>query len=198
MKPDFDELLGAGGAGDDELAELRNVHELLLSATPAPVLPRRLRRRPRPPRDHRSRFGVVPRALLAGAAAFTAIAFGVGYELGHQGSPTPFRAAFTRTMHGLGADRGANATIAVGGRDGDGNWPLAMTVTGLPRLARGGFYQLYLTRRGKPELLCGDFRSGPGEVTSVRLNAPGELDEYSGWIVTARVGGRSSRALLTT
>jgi len=45
--PDFDDIVGTEGSLE-ELAELRQVHNLLLSAEPPPALPERLRGAPRP------------------------------------------------------------------------------------------------------------------------------------------------------
>ena len=84
MSPDFDELFADDAAAPEELAELRTVHELLLSASPPPSLPARLARAPRVGRPERR---WLPRrrgraALAFVAAAGTAAAFALGYNLG--------------------------------------------------------------------------------------------------------------------
>ena len=197
MSPDFDELFADDDAAPEELAELRTVHELLLSASPPPQLPRRLARAPRIARPKRRWLPRRPaRATLAlVAAAGTAAAFALGYNLG---GTAGFQPQFSRTMYGLAPVASARATIDVGRRDPSGNWPLRMTVRNLPPLPRHGWYQLFLTKKGEPGVLCGVFQTTRGSVTHVQLNAPGDLKEYRGWIVTAHVPGRVPHPLLTT
>jgi hypothetical protein len=197
VSPDFDELVG----GDEEMPleereRLRHVHQLLLSATPAPRLPRRLAR---PPAVRRRGLRVARRpvrtVLGAAAAVAVAAAFGIGYVLGHVGG---FPSSYTEAMHGVGSLAAASASIEVGRRDASGNRPLEMAVRGLPALPRDGWYDLYLTKGGKPEALCGTFKVGTNAVTHVQLNAPADLGEYDGWVVEARVPGQHGRVLLTT
>jgi hypothetical protein len=196
VSPDFDELFTDDDSTAEELAELRHVHELLLSASPPPRLPRRLRRSAHVSRlatGRRRSRGRVMVALTAAAAAVAA--FVVGYNAGRSGG---FEPIFTRTMHGVAPVANASATIEVGKRDQGGNWPLSMAVRGLPRLPHHDWYQLYLTKKGKPNVLCGTFQTTGTRLTHVQLNAPGDLDEYSGWIVTAHIPGQQPHALLTT
>jgi hypothetical protein len=197
VSPDFDELLGEDeDMSLEERERLRQVHELLLSASPAPRLSRRLARPPSVRRGPR-RIASRPFRTALGVAAATAVAaaFGVGYVLGHVGG---FPSSFTRSMHGVGSVSSARASIEVGQRDASGNRPLEMAVRGLPALPSNGWYDLYLTKKGKPEALCGTFKVGRNVVTHVRLNAPGDLGEYDGWVVEARVPGENARVLLTT
>ena len=101
-------------------------------------------------------------------------------------------------MHGVGAASAAKASIAIGNPDAQGNWPLKVTVRGLKPLPAGGWYVLYLTRRGKIELPCGIFNTGSG-ATTVHMSVPYQLGEYDGWVITAHVPGqRHSQVLLTT
>ena len=196
MSPDFDNLFADDEATAEELAELRQVHELLLSASPPPRLPRRLRRSARVSRLATGRRRSRSRVLVAlTAAAAAAAAFVVGYNVGQGGG---FEPIFTRAMHGVAPVANASAMIEVGKRDQGGNWPLSMTVRGLPRLPRHDWYQLYLTKKGKPTVLCGTFQTTSSRLTHVQLNAPADLDEYSGWIVTAHIPGQAARVLLTT
>jgi hypothetical protein len=197
VSPDFDELFADDEATPEELAELRTVHDLLLSASPPPPLPRRLTRAPRVARPRRR---WLPRrhvraTLALVAAAGTAAAFALGYTLG---GTTGFQPVFSRTMVGLAPVAGARATIDIGRRDPSGNWPLRMTVRGLPPLPRHDWYQLYLTKKGEPSVLCGVFQTRGGSITHVQMNAPDDLKEYSGWVVTAHVPGRAPHPLLTT
>jgi hypothetical protein len=197
VRPDFDELIG-DEVSADELESLRQVHELLVSASPPPSLRRR------PSRVERVR-ALIPRsrALVAvgfAAAASLAVGLAVGFAIGHGGG---FQNDFTRSMHGVGAASAASASIRVGEEDASGNRPLEMSIRALPTLSGGGWYELYLTRKGKPVVPCGIFQTGASGSARVRMNAPADLAEYDGWIVTALVPGhplpsRSSNVLLTT
>jgi hypothetical protein len=196
VTPAFHEIVGGGEeTSPEELAALRQVHELLLSAEPPPALSRRLSRPPRPPRRTRLPRGRARAALAVAASAAAAVAFAVGYNVGRGPG---FQTAFSQTMHGVGALHGASGWIGVGHRDASGNWPLEMSVRGLPRLPANGWYELSLTKKGEPDVLCGSFRTGAGVVTTVRLNAPGDLGEYTGWIITRGRPGRGHPVLLTT
>jgi hypothetical protein len=192
MSPEFRDLVGEEGT-PEELERLRRVHDLLVSVDPPPDLPRRLAKPARPrviwlrPR--------VQAAIGLAAAAAIAIGFGIGY--GVHGGGTTFSANHVVPMHGVGPDGAAKAWIAIGKRDANGNWPLEMTVRQLPALPNGGWYELYLTKKGKSKVTCGTFRTGT-QLVRVRLTAPYDLREYDGWIVTAHVKGERDRVLMTT
>jgi hypothetical protein len=100
-------------------------------------------------------------------------------------------------MHGVGAAAAASAVVRVGREDASGNRTLRMSVHSLPALS-SGWYTLYLTSKDEPMVACGVFETGRSGVTRVEMNAPADLGEYDGWIVTAAVPGRPSRVLLTT
>jgi hypothetical protein len=176
----FDDLVGEL---DDpaERERLRRVHELLLSVDPPPGLVPPLRR-------ERRRYLV---ALLA--AALAAAAFGGGYLLGHRGGEP--EAVRTIAMTGLGAERDASATIELLPADAAGNWPMRVRVRGLEPSGPGfDYYELWLTKDGKPLGSCGRFKVRAG-VTEVSLSVPYPLAGYDGWVVTR---GRSEQPLLTT
>jgi len=195
VNPDFDTLVG-DDATPDELAALRHVHELLLSATPAPELPRRLARPPRiRRRAPRLPIGRVRATLALAAATLVGIALGSGLSLDHGGRD---QTRVALAMHGVGPLAAASALIEVGQRSPRGKWPLEMSVRGLPPPPGNARYELYLTRKGEPDALCGTFRTRQAGLTRVRLDAPGDLDEYTGWIVTSGIPGRHTRVLLTT
>ena len=182
MSDRFDELVG--GVDDPrERERLRRVHELLLSVErpPALVPPLRLERRR------------APVALLAAAVALVAAAFGGGFALGDRGSEAePVR---TIAMTGVGEARGASATIVLLPADGAGNLPMRVRVRGLePARGRFDFYELWLTKDGKPLGSCGRFKVHAG-LTEVTLSVPYGLRGYDGWVVTRR---DSDRVLLTT
>ena len=191
-KPDFDDIVGTEGS-PEELAELRQVHNLLLSAEPPPELPER--RRKKAPRRRRA----FARSWAAAAFGFAAVlaSLTAGLAIGRTFHEGEAHQAFSRTMHGLGAAATASAVIKVGSRDGSGNRTLRMAVHSLPSLRRG-YYTLYLTEKGKPLVACGVFRTGATGNANVSMNAPADLAEYDGWIVSAVVPGQPSRVLLTT
>jgi hypothetical protein len=190
--PDFDDIVGTEGS-PEELAELRQVHNLLLSAEAPPALPERLRRSPRRRPAFTRWWGAAALGFAAVLASLTA-GLAIGHSSGHEGDA---RQAFSRSMHGIGAAAAASAVIKVGRQDASGNRTLLMSVHSLPSLRRG-YYTLYLTEKGKPLVACGVFRTGPTGSANVSMNAPSDLAEYDGWIVSAMVPGRPSRVLLTT
>jgi len=175
--PSFDELI------DDDLdpAErdrLLRVHDLLIAAGPPPELPPHLAKAPPAPKA-----SVIPirrgrwRTAAFAAAASLLIAFGAGWLFGSRHGEQTVQ----RTVAMAGAN-GARASLAVYGKDAAGNWPMRMEVSGLPPLADGKTYTLWLTKKGALQSPCGTFTVGKG-TTTVRLNAPYSLREYSGWVV---------------
>jgi hypothetical protein len=188
--PELDELVPDG---DDRL---RRVHELLVAAGPPPELPPALAHAPGS--APRPRLRLMPRrrlgATLVLAAALVLAAFGAGYLVSARTGPdTGFTEDFALVMRGTDAAPAASATIRVGELDPAGNWPMAMTVRGLPALPPGRRYELLLTRGGRPVVSCGTFVVRGDTV--VFLNAPYRLRRYDGWVVT-RAG--DDRPLLRT
>lgn len=184
---DVDELIG----GD---SRLRRAHEALLSAGPPPELPPDLAtppgQREEPPVRllPRRRLG----ATLVLAAALALAAFGGGYLLAagdDEASPTDF----VLVMRGTEQAPDAVASLDVHERDEAGNWPMEMTIQGLPSLPGLARYELVLTKAGRPAASCGTFVVDGKTV--VLLNAPYPLRQYDGWAVT-RAG--SDEILLRT
>jgi hypothetical protein len=63
---------------------------------------------------------------------------------------------------------------------------MEMTVAGLPKQSdRTSYYELWLTKNGKPTAPCGTFRVH-GKKTTVRFTVPYNLKNYDGWIVTTQ------------
>jgi Anti-sigma-K factor rskA len=193
--PDLRELLG-DDVPRDELQRLARVHELLVRAGPPPELPGELAEAPEP----ETTVALLPRRhwrpLAALAAALALAAFGAGWLAASSGDSDQraFPAIdFRVPMQGTPAAPNAVASIAVGERDEAGNWPMAMTVRGLPTLPEGQHYELWLTRKGRLVASCGTFRTDDDTVTY--LNAPYRLRQYDGWVVT-RAG--DERLLLRT
>lgn len=189
-EPNFEELVGE----DVEPAErerLRRVHDLLLAAGPPPELSPALSSPPHAAevvplqRPRRRRLG----AALILAAALAAAAFGAGFLVGDRTAAGP-EPEFVVAMRG----GDAQASLAIFPRDDAGNWPMEMTVRGLPELPAGQSYELWLTKSGELSERCGTFVVS-GAKTVVPLNAPYRLRDYDGWVVT-RTG--STRTLLTT
>jgi hypothetical protein len=187
-RPDFEDLVGDDLAPDEHERLLR-VHELLVEAGPPPELSPELIATPKPTTAKVISFPRRRRTVLMLAASLALAIFAVGWLGGeHQQTATVDR---TLTLSGAG---GASATLDVYSVDKAGNWPMKMSVKGLPELPQGKTYALWLTKNGKLESPCGTFAVGPG-TTTVRLNAPYHLREYSGWVV---VRSGTSAPLLTT
>jgi hypothetical protein len=117
-------------------------------------------------------------ALLSFRSGALAIAaFGTGYFVGSSGdSDEP---DFVLPMSGSGA----SASLAVYPIDEAGNWPMKMTIRGLPPLPAGQRYELWLTKHGRLAASCGRFVVAEGR-TIVALNAPYRLRAFDGWVIT--------------
>jgi hypothetical protein len=187
----FDQLVGPIEDAH-ERERLRRVHELLLAVDPPPELPPGLETSPAP-----QSVPLLPRrrgrALALLAAALAIAVFGVGWLAGARWDDTEPQRVIE--MNGVGSARGASASIELLPEDKAGNWPMNVLVRGLePSRDRDDFYELWLTRDGKPVESCGRFVVGGG-LTTVVLSVPYALRRYDGWVVT-RAG--SEEVLLTT
>jgi hypothetical protein len=183
--PDFEELVGSD-LPPEERERLLRVHDLLVQAGPppdlttdAPIIPLRPRRR---------RY-----ALLALAAALAVAMFFAGALVGHRraGPSVDFNVA----MQGTPAAADASASLAVFELDGAGNWPMEMTVNGLPPAENGRPYELWLTKDGRLAALCGSFRTDANGWARVPMNAPYKFTDFDGWVV---VEEGTQAPLLTT
>ncbi len=194
--PDFDELVGTD-LPENERKRLLRAHELLLAAGPPEELPPALAHAP----DPEPKVALLPqrrRYTLIGLAATLALAaFGVGYFAGGFGG-SGFTTAFARPMHGTALAPHALATIRIADVDRAGNWPMRFSVNGLQPLPKGGYYELFLTRHGRPVATCGTFNVHDGTAV-VRLNAPYLLKQFDGWVVTRHLPTtRGTGAVLMT
>ena len=198
--PDLRDLIGDEDGRNERLAR---VHDLLVAAGPPPE-----DAVPQPPHVGSPAVRARPRrrrwAALALAAALAAIAFAVGYVAGSRGDGFETRA--TISMLGVSPVADASAELAVGEPDENGNIRLEMDVRHLPRLPQGGWYELYLAKKGVIGASCGTFVT-IGDETTVRLSVGYDLagwrkaGRYDGWVVTAHVPGHpgsGERILLTT
>jgi hypothetical protein len=191
--PDFNELVG-DDVTVEERDRLRHVHDLLVQAGPPPELSPELESVQWPEealapltlsgrrREQRRRSPV----LVAAAIATLAVAaFLFGQATGDR-SASPIDVQRVVHMAGTNLEPGAIGTLELGTADRQGNWPMILHVTGLRQLPNDGYYDLYLSRRGKPIALCGSFNVVRGDV-AVRMSAAYTLDKFDGWVVTRQV-----------
>lgn len=193
--PDFDDVVG-GDVAPEERGRLLRVHDLLVQAGPPPELSPELEAVPWPdealaPLALRRRAGTRKRSPLLVAAALLTVAtaaFLLGQATSGDGSKSSIDTRRVVELKGTPLDRDALATLQLGARDRDGNWPMLLHVTGLRTLPEGGYYDLYLTRDGKPIALCGSFNAVGGEAT-VRFSAAYDLGHFDrdGWVVTRQI-----------
>ena len=195
--PSFDDLFG--DAPPDDRDRLRRAHELLVAAGPPPELPPSLADPPGKPSKRPARaplLTTLPRrrlgVVVTAAVAASTVAFAIGYLAGRDDPAAPpeagFQAVRALTMRGTKEAPRATALLRIGRRDDDGNRPMALTASGLERLPRGGYYELYLSKNGKPKVSCGTFVTDD-ETLTVRLNAAYSREDFDGWIVTRQVPG---------
>ena len=184
MTPDFDELVGTD-LDSAERERLERVHELLVAAGPPPDLiePRVVQLAPR------RRRGVL--LALAAAIAVTAFALGAAAVEG----PTGRSVAFEQVLEGTPAASRASGSLLVYELDDADNWPMELRVEGLEPAPSGRPFELWLTRGGKLEALCGSFRTSKSGSAAVPMNAPYDFDDFDGWVV---VEDGSETPLLTT
>ncbi len=187
MSPDFNELVGAEATGA-ERERLRRAHELLVQAGAPPELTPQLRKVPSFGVARLQRRRVVKRrAMLLLAAALSILAvFAAGFAVADHrgGSAKTDRSAATLALQGTKEAPHARATLEVW-HARSGNWPMTLTVKGLPKLPRHTYYEVYLVRNGKPWGSCGTFVvSKPSQPLTLTLNAPYALRNGDSWIVT--------------
>ncbi len=185
---EFNDIVDTGGLSPEEADRLRRVHDLLVEAGPPADLPPALEH----PIDPGEGAKVIAFPLLpprrwgvaaVAAAALAAVALGGGYLLGHaHAKPAAFATQRVVPMEG----RGSLAVLRIGHRDTAGNWPMELLVSGLPtQKNRQAYYELWLTKKGKPVVPCGSFRVN-GKNTTVRLSVPYRFSRFDGWVVTAQ------------
>ena len=182
----FDDMVDREGLGADEEARLRRVHDLLVQAGPPPDLPPALERPPTAPAEGELvQFPLLPRRrwtlAVVAAAALIVVAFGGGYLVGHSKTkPTTFATQRVVPMHG----GNALALLRVAHKDSAGNWPMQLEVNNLPTQSDSrAYYELWLTRDGKPVAACGTFRVN-ARTTTLRLSVPYDFKNFDGWVVT--------------
>jgi len=181
--PEFDDLVG--DVPVDERERLLRVHELLVQAGPPPEIPPELEAPTlamtlgKPKRSHRHMQRRL--ALLAAAFVVLAIVFLGGYITGNDSTVT----GRLIRLEGTALAPKAEGSLRVQDADPAGNWPMTFAALGLPKLPPRGYYEVFLTRNGKPFAPCGTFVVKSKDVgVSVQLNAPYKLQAGDGWVVT--------------
>lgn len=201
MKKELKDIIDVGDLAPEERERLERLHELLLEAGPPVELPPELEQPVDTPNAEIIAFPLLPKrrvgaAVLLAAAAAAAALVG-GFVWGHsKAKPAPLAAERIVSMHG----RGALAVLKVAKHDSVGNWPMEMSVSGLPeQTQRAAYYELWLTQDNGPMLPCGTFRVH-GKTTTVRFSVPYSFTHASGWIVTRQApgGAEPGPTVLTT
>lgn len=192
------------------MSDPRDIHELVGDDVPAPELEhlRRadeaLRTTPAPPELSETLTaavlaipGAAPRRLggarvlagLAIAACIAGAAFGIGlWAGGTANEPMADQITLNATPY---APPEAKMVIAVLPIDSAGNWRMAADVKGLPRLAEGGYYEVWLTRGEELAASCGRFVVAEnGTASDVWLNAPYKFKNFARWVVVAQLPGK--------
>ena len=188
MRPDFDELIDDDVRGA-ERERLERVHDLLVAAGPPAELPPHLEQPTlamslaRRPGRNRRRV-----AAIAAIAAVLVIAFVLGYLAGNRGGGLSSETSLQLT--GTKAAPNALASLRILPVDTSGNWPMRLSATGLPKLGKKWYYEVFLVRDGKIYAPCGSFVS-TGTV-NVSLNAPYRLQPRDTWVVTKQHRGDRS------
>jgi Anti-sigma-K factor rskA len=188
--PEFDDLIG-GDIPAEERERLLAAHEALLASGAPPELPPGLAHAP----DPEPKVSFLPKrrryTAVAIAAAIAVAALMGGYAFGQRSAGGGFRTAWVAQLQGPSA----SGSLKVGTQDQAGNWPMILTVNGLARLPAGGYYELLLTRKGKPVASCGTFVVDSGS-TDVRLNAPYKLKTFDGWVVGRHMAGHMAEPIV--
>jgi hypothetical protein len=192
--PDFDDLVG-NDLSQAERDRLRGVHDLLVAAGPPPELTPELES-VQWPEEALAPLGLTRRAgkrkhsrliLVAATLTIAVAAFLLGQATRTNSSSMDVREVVK--LQGTTLDRDALATLELGNPDLQGNWPMILHATGLQSLPKAGYYDLYLTRKGKPVALCATFNvTRRGEV-NIRFSAAYQLDHFDrhGWVVTRQI-----------
>ena len=175
--PDFDELVGAEVPAQ-ERERLRRAHELLMQAGPPPELS---------PKS--STVSSTSRSSSSVENWSRKAPVETGVVSVHSAGRDSISTERVVTLAGTSLRPQASGTLELGKND-HGNWPMVLRVRGLQELPSGGYYDLYLTKGGRPVVLCGTFNVGRGQ-TEIRLTAAYDLSHFdsNGWVVTRQMPG---------
>jgi hypothetical protein len=188
----LDELIGTEESGA-ERQRLQHVHDLLLRAGPPPELTPELEAGPTLEMTFRRRRRETwkPRAMLLLAATLVLVlVFVGGYAVGNGGGGSGTVSGKPRViaLQGTRAAPGAQASLEVW-HPRNGNWPMALTVSGLHKLPLPRYYEVYVVRHGRILGSCGTFRVEGTQPVKVNLNAPYPLEHGDTWVVTRQGAG---------
>jgi hypothetical protein len=191
VSSELDDLYELGDLDPEERARLARMHALLIAAGPPAELPVRLLERPAiaaRPGARRSR----PRRLLGGtlvAAAVAAVCFGSGYLVANQEHTSAVHVVRVVSLTSA-FERDSFASLRVGSADANGNWPMQLSVSGLPWLVnQRARYVLMLWHDGKPSSLCGVFKVGATGGATVSFSVPYPITKTTHFVVTEMVPG---------
>ena len=198
MTADFEQMVDLTGVSPEDQARMLRMHELLVSAGPPADLPSELATpldvtSPAPADVGGAQVIAFPRrrrtaAAISIAAAVAVACFSGGYVLANQ-------AHHSSSLHairvvGLSGEQNSLASLRVGAADANGNWPVQLTVQGLPPLhGTDSHYLLMLTHNGKPTWVCGMFKVGKDGATTVAFSVPYRITGQTKWAVTEMTHG---------
>lgn len=189
MNPRFEDIVDED-LSPGERERLERVHDLLIAAGPPAELPPHLERGPTLGMTlaRKRRSGQRRLMLLAAALAILAVVFVLGFAVGNSGNGLVGTHAVK--LVGTKQASGALASLVIQNADDAGNWPMDLSVTGLPKLPEHGYYEVYLWRNGKAVAPCGVFVVGnTAGAVSVHLNAPYHIRKGDTWVVTKQLPG---------
>ncbi len=186
-EPTLNDLIGDEATGA-ERQRLQHVHEQLLQAGPPPEISADLEAGPTlgMTLGHRRRKTKQRGMLLLAAAIVLVLVFIGGYASGGNGSKGRQQAVISQELKGTSLVPQAQGTLQVWNTKDGHNWPMTLTVVGLPQLPGHSAYEVYLVRNGKPWGSCGTFRASnsPEQPVTVTLTAPYSLEKGDTWVVT--------------
>jgi hypothetical protein len=197
VPPDFDRLVDSTDLTPADRARLLRVHELLVGAGPPAELPAAIGRPPAPPAASGGERGdgtvvTLPArrrtaAALLVAAAVAAACFAGGYVLANQAHKTA--SIDVIRVVPMQGEQNSQASLRVGTADGNGNWPIQLTVNGLKPLQDDSLYYLIVWQDGKPVAVCGTFEVSPDGPTTVNFNVAYRITDSTKWVVTRMAPG---------
>ncbi len=194
MAGKFEDLVDLTGLSDEDETKLRRVHAMLVAAGPPTDLPVELSKpvavggaKVVSLDEHRSRRR--PVAALLVAATVAVACFGGGYVLATQASGKS-AINVVRVVPMQGVQQNSLASLSVGSSDQNGNWPLQLTVSGLPKLKGDARYYLVVKQgNGQRGVLCGSFEVAPHGSTTVTFNVAYKITPSTHWIITRMAPG---------
>lgn len=189
----FEDLVDLTGLSQEDEGRLRSVHEMLVAAGPPADLPVELAKPVAVQGEvvsldeHRSRRR--PFVALLVAASVAVACFAGGYVLANEAHSDSKAISAVRTVPMQGVQQNSFASLRVGSSDQNGNWPIQLTVNGLPQLQNKDRYYLMVWQNGKPVVFCGAFEVAPNGPTTVSFNVAYKITKDTRWVVTRMAPG---------